>query len=435
MRTRAFVLVLAAACGDDSNAKRDAAVPRDTMDQPAADAPPLMACTPRNGTNITLRPVADLGSTTPMLVTAPKNDGRLFVVEREGRIRVVENEQLRTEAFLDMSDVPNFASGGEQGLLGLAFHPNYAINRQFFVFYTTDDENVVARYYVSETNYNKADPAGEVILRVPDFASNHNGGMIEFGPHDGYLYIGTGDGGGGGDPCKNSQEILRTASTCMNEPGSCAGDLNDPTNCEPLLGKILRIDVNTTTSGKAYGVPSTNPYADGLSGEPEIWMRGVRNPWRWSFDTNGDIYIGDVGQDRWEELTIIPANAQNGANLGWSVFEGIEGYPNGATRDPTGITMPQIVKSQPNVGPSDGWESIIAGQVYRGTCFPDLVGDFYFTDYSARELLRGRYSGNTFNATGVGTVSGAPSSIHADARGELYLTTLDGNIYQIEGGP
>jgi glucose/arabinose dehydrogenase len=419
-------LLLATACSDDAAAtKKDAAVPRDTMDQPGADAPPLVACTPVNGTTITLRQLESV-SGGAMLATSPPNDGRLFVVEKQGRIRIYENEVLRTQEFLDVSELAGFATGSEQGLLGLAFHPNYAVNRQLFVYYTLGNANVIARYYVSETDYNKADPAGEVILSIPDFASNHNGGMIEFG-NDGYLYIGTGDGGDGGDPCRNGQQLLRDGSSCPNKGG---------VNREPLLGKILRIDVDTTASGKLYGIPADNPYADGVAGEPEIFIRGLRNPWRWSFDrATGDLYVGDVGQEEWEELTVLTPAQQSGANLGWRLCEGIRTYPPGAACTEPGVFLPQLVKSQPNIGPSDGWESIIAGQVYRGTCFPDLIGDFYFSDYSKHPLMRGRFDMGAFSATQVGNAPTGVASIHADARGELFLTTVGGAVYQIEAGP
>jgi glucose/arabinose dehydrogenase len=423
MRATRFSLLLVAACSGGSDAVKDAPGPRDGTGA-TADAPPLIACTPRNGTTISLRSIGDVPDAA-LLATSPPNDGRLFVLERQGRIRIFENEQLRTEPFLDISD--DIAAGGEQGLLGLAFHPNYANNRQFFVFYTTSNANVVARYYVSETNYNKADPAGEVILSIPDFAGNHNGGMIEFGPDD-FLYIGTGDGGGGGDPCRNGQQLLRNGQDCPDESG---------TKREPLLGKILRIDVNTTTGSKKYGIPIDNPYADGVMGEPEIFIIGLRNPWRWSFDTEtGDLYIGDVGQEKYEELTVLAPSQQKGANLGWSIWEADQPYPSGSP-SATGFTMPQFIRTQPGVGPSDGWESIIGGQVYRGTCFPDIVGDHYFTDYAKNELMVGHYMGGSYSATKVPVTmpSSQPASIHADARGELFLTTLGGGVYQIEAGP
>jgi glucose/arabinose dehydrogenase len=421
MRTTSCALLLVAACSGGGDGPKDAPGSRDTGGA-TADAAPLVPCTPRSGTTISVRSLGNIGDAA-LLATAPPNDGRLFVLERQGRIRIFENEQLKTEPFLDISN--DIAAGGERGLLGLAFHPNYANNRQFFVFYTTGDANVVARYYVSQTNPNKAEAAGEVILSIPDFAGNHNGGMIEFGLDD-YLYIGTGDGGDGGDPCRNGQQLLRDNSDCPNKPG---------TKREPLLGKILRIDVNSTTGSKKYGIPADNPYADGTLAEPEIFIRGLRNPWRWSFDRmTGDLYIGDVGQEKYEELTVLMPAQQAGANLGWSIYESDQPYQ--GTPDPTGITMPQFIRTQPGVGPSDGWESIIGGQVYRGTCFPDIVGDHFFTDYTKHQLMRGRFITGTYSASALpGTWPSSPASIHADARGELFMTTVGGEVLQIEAGP
>jgi glucose/arabinose dehydrogenase len=421
MRTTSCALLLVAACSGGGDGPKDAPGPRDTGGA-TADAPPLIGCTTTSGTTISLRKIGNVGDAA-LLATSPPNDGRLFVVERQGRIRIFENEQLKPTAFLDISN--DIAAGGEQGLLGLAFHPNYANNRQFFVFYTTSTANVVARYYVSETDPNKADGAGEVILTIPDFASNHNAGMIEFGSDD-YLYISTGDGGDGGDPCRNGQQLLRDGQDCPDKAG---------VKREPLLGKMLRIDVNTTTGSKLYGIPADNPYADGTLGEPEIFMRGLRNPWRWSFDrATGDMYIGDVGQDKYEELTVLMPSEQNGANLGWSMYEATHDYRTPV--DPSGVKMPQFERTQPGIGPSDGWESVIGGQVYRGTCFPDIVGDHFFTDYSKHQLMRGRFVAGTYTASALpGTWPTGPSSIHADARGELYMTTVSGDVYQIEAGP
>ncbi len=351
----------------------------------------------------------------------PGQASLLLVLQQDGRGSWVDLASGKSGVFLELP----VSTGSELGLLGLAFHPNYANNRQFFVFYTTANANVLARYYVSETDLNKAEPTGEVLLSIPDFAGNHNAGMIEFGPDD-YLYISTGDGGDGGDPCRNGQQLLRNGQDCPDKSG---------VKREPLLGKILRIDVNTTTGSKKYGIPADNPYADGVMGEPEIFIRGLRNPWRWSFDREtGDMYIGDVGQDKYEELTILAPSQQKGANLGWSMYEATHEYRTPV--DPTGVTMPQFEKTQPSVGPSDGWESIIGGQVYRGTCFPDIVGDHFFTDYSKHVLWRGRYMGGTYTANALpGTWPAQPASLHADARGELFLTTVGGDIFQIEAGP
>jgi glucose/arabinose dehydrogenase len=422
MRNLAWALALLAACGSDNSdngngGKKDAAVtPVDGP--PPIDAPPLIACTPVSGTTVKVRQIGRIGNTAALLATSPPNDGRLFVVDRQGLIRIFENEVLKTAPFLDVSNVAGFEAGGEQGLLGLAFHPNYGNNRTFYVFYTTSNANVVARYTQSLSDPNKADPTGEVILSVPDFASNHNGGMIEFGPKDGYLYIGTGDGGGGGDPQNTAQ------------------------NVNNLLGKILRIDVNTEANGKKYGIPAGNPYAAG-GGAPEVFILGLRNPWRWSFDREtGDMYIGDVGQGDIpngaagiEEVTVLKAGEQAGKNLGWDIVEGTSCFPGTINNcNQTGMVAPQFTQTGNN-----NWHSVIGGQVYRGSCFPDLVGYYFFTDYTARPLMRGKLEANgTLTTTTLPMPAmwpTSPTSLHADARGELFLTNESGYVYQIEAGP
>ena len=383
--------------------------------------PPLPpACeTPIAGSNITYRLVAQTQGAA-MLVTSPPRDLRRFVVEQEGRIKILTDTGLSATPFLDLSN--DVACCGERGLLGLAFHPDYATNRTFFVFYTTESANIVARYQANVMNPDIADPAGVIVLSIPDFASNHNGGMIEFGA-DGFLYIGTGDGGGGGDPRRTGQ---------------------DPNS---LLGKILRSDVDRKLPGKEYGIPSANPFADGTQGAPEVYIMGLRNPWRWSFDRmTGDLWIGDVGQDAIEELTVIKAGTSNVINLGWSMYEGANCF--NAPCDPVGKIMPQY--SAPH---SDSWCSIIGGEVYRGSCYTDLVGKYIFTDYCAHSTIvaSGPLNALTFaNASatyidGDGTHNGTPStpaSLHADARGELYLTTteccgtsLRGGVWHVEAGP
>ena len=373
---------------------------------------------PVRGTSITFREVARTRGAA-LLVTSPPNDVRRFVVEQSGRIMQLTDTGLSPTPFLDISD--KIACCGEQGLLGLAFHPRYATNGQFFVFYTTADENIVARYNVSATSPEVAEPASEVrLLVIPDFAGNHNGGMIEFGK-DGLLYIGTGDGGGGGDPMQNGQ------------------------NKDTLLGKMLRIDVDKQANGKEYGIPSGNPFASG-GGAPEILVMGLRNPWRWSFDREtGDMYIGDVGQDVVEELTVIPAGKAAGANLGWRMYEGDRCYE--PPCDNAGKTMPQFQKLH-----GESWCSVIAGQTYRGSCYPDIVGKHFLTDYCAHELVAVTRTGDSLtteaptvtyvDATGSHDgMPATPTSLHADARGELYLTTeevpgsqVSGGVYKLEAG-
>ncbi|NVB77386.1 MAG: glucose dehydrogenase [Kofleriaceae bacterium] len=404
MRRTALLLALLGGCGSE-----DKSVPL-----------PKACETPITGTNITFRLVAETPSAA-LLVTSPPNDVRRFVVEQNGRILVLEDTGLSSTPFLDISSDSQFAAGGEQGLLGLAFHPQFATNRTFFIFYTTGDANVVARYQVSATDPAKADPATKtVLITIPDFATNHNGGMMEFGA-DGYLYIGTGDGGGGGDPMKTAQ---------------------DP---NALLGKMLRIDVDKQENGKEYGIPSGNPFASG-GGAPEVWALGLRNPWRWSFDrTTGDMWIADVGQGEIEELTMIPAGTSGTLDFGWSKYEGTSCFD--PPCDAAGKTMPQYEATH-----ADGWCSVIGGQVYRGSCYPDMVGTYYFTDYCRAQLMTAKRNGDKLDVAQLTThyldstgthdgPPGGPSSLHADSRGELFLTTTTtpgsnrGGVWHVEAGP
>ena len=379
---------------------------------------------PVAGTKITMRKIGDVVGGA-MLATSPPNDLRLFVIEQRGAIRIFTAEMRLPDPFLDLSvDAGGTViAGGEQGLLGLAFHPQYAKNGFFFIYYTTrvpDNmlRDVVARCTVSAADPNRADPAScTEILSIPDFAGNHNGGMIEFGK-DGYLYIGTGDGGGGGDPMRFAQSL------------------------QSLHGKILRIDVDKQENGLLYGIPDDNPYAGG-GGLPEIFMLGLRNPWRFSFDREtGDLWIGDVGQNQWEELTVLRPAQQKGANLGWSIYEANGCCQTQSDRcaqsgtqapcDPANLVFPQDVRSQ-----SDGWESIIAGQTYRGTCYPDIVGWHFYTDYAKGGLVKARLlDDDSLEIVDVpGSFPGGAASLHEDARGELFLTTTGGDVYHLEAGP
>lgn len=416
MRTIALSLLLACHGGV---AHDDAIVPGEP---PPIDAPELLPCTPQPGTKMSFRRIGQVATSGATLATSPPGDGRLFVVEQQGRIRIFDHEQLRDAPFLDIRN--RVLASGERGLLGLAFHPRYATNNYFYVFYTTGSANVLSRFSASATDPYAADPASEtILLSIPDFAANHNGGMIEFGA-DGYLYIGTGDGGGGGDPHRNGQAIDRTAASCI------------ATQCEPLLGKILRIDVDHPANGKPYGIPQDNPFAAG-GGEPEIFVIGLRNPWRWSFDrATGDLWIADVGQSWAEELDVLPAGQQAGVNLGWSMWEGTLCFVN-YTCTMMGMTFPKAewVRIAPTNSP---WAAIIGGQVYRGSCYPDLQGYYFFSEYATHPLARAQYdpSSNTVTTTELpgGGAPYGPSSLHADARGELYLTSTNGNIYHLEAG-
>jgi glucose/arabinose dehydrogenase len=428
----ALVLVLLAGCGDSHKVReagmgQEPPAQRDAPPDLAIDSPMLQGCTPSSGTTMSMRKIgAVTGCAT--LATSPPNDPRLFVLARQGVIQIFDNEVLNAAPFLDIST--KIRAGGEQGLLGLAFHPHYASNGYFYVFYTVGGcstaspcFDVLERYSVSTADPGKADAAsGQVILSIPDFATNHNGGMIEFGA-DGYLYVSTGDGGGAGDPHRNGLAIDRTAASCTQ------------TQCEPLLGKILRIDVDHPANGKPYGIPSDNPFANG-GGEPEIYVIGLRNPWRWSFDrATGDMWIGDVGQSLYEEVDVLAAGQQAGVNLGWSMYEGSAAYGSNYSPDPTGKTFPQVVKSHT----IDHWAAIIGGQVYRGPCYAGLTGYYFYTDNVAHTLSRAQLVNGTVTTIDLAPPPGgwpaSPASLHADSRGELYETLTTGEVYHLEAGP
>jgi glucose/arabinose dehydrogenase len=437
MRKRAVTLLVLAACGGKSgNTKDDGSITG--TEPPAIDAATLPSCTPVSGTNVSVRRIAygcgEAGHPAPpkcmedavLLVTSPPNDGRLFAVLRTGQIRIIENEVVADTAFLDLdADVPlaRLLSGDEAGLLGLAFHPSYATNGKFYIDYTGRDANgqlfdIVEEFTGGLTDPGRADPAsGKVMVAIQDSASNHNAGMIEFGS-DGLLYISTGDGGEQGDPNNRAQ------------------------NPNILLGKFLRIDVDHPANGKPYGIPTDNPYASGANGAPEVFMIGFRNPWRWSFDrANGDMWIGDVGQNQIEEVDYVPAGQQAGANMGWRFYEGSRccsdatsdhcNQAQPAPCDPTGKTMPVDQRFH-----TDGWDAVIGGQVYRGSCYPDIVGKYFYSDNNFGHMATATMTGGTFARTDLpGTFPTGPASIHADARGELYEGTVAGGVWHIEAGP
>jgi glucose/arabinose dehydrogenase len=378
------------------------------------------------GTTVVTRLVENIGGPA-VLVTAPTGDPRLYVVDKTGRIRIIdESEVLLSEPFIDLSDDNGgpVESNGELGLLGLAFHPQYQTNRQFYVFYTKRQvpadatypfRDTVARCLRDETDPDKAAPACVEILSIPDYGANHNGGMIEFGS-DGFLYISTGDGGLQQDPDGNGQTLIDGQPTARSIA---------------LLGKMLRIDVDDPNG--TYGIPADNPFASG-GGAPEIFMRGFRNPWRWSFDrANGDFWIGDVGQSTIEEIHFVTAAEANGKNFGWDTWDGTTCFANrtpAATPcEMTGFEFPQDERTHAG----DGFESIIGGQVYRGSCYPDLVGTYFYTDNDRGGLSTARIDGGTFTKQDLtGTFPTSPASIHAAANGELYLTTTSGGVFHIE---
>ncbi len=322
-------------------------------------------------------------------------DTRLFIVEQAGRIRIFENNLLQPQVFLDISHLTK--AGGERGLLGLAFHPNYQDNGFFFVNYTdTNGDTQIARYQVSDIP-NQANPdSGKIILSIDQPYGNHNGGMIAFGK-DGYLYIGMGDGGSGGDPQNHAQ------------------------NLDSLLGKILRIDVD---NGDPYTVPSDNPFVNQENAQPEIWSYGWRNPWRFSFDRQtGDLWVGDVGQGSYEEIS-FQASGQSGDNYGWRIMEGTYCYK------PKDCTKDNLIQPIFEYGHSEG-SSITGGYRYRGESIPNLQGAYVFGDFASGRLWIGQENNGSWQSTEVLDTDYNISSFGEDASGELYLLDYKGVVYQI----
>ncbi len=327
------------------------------------------------------------------------NDERLFVVEQRGVIWVVENGERRPEPFLD---IQQFVSdrANEQGLLGVAFHPNYNENGQFFVNYTDTQGNTVIARFVVSSDPNLADPNSlRVILRVNQPHANHNGGGILFGP-DGFLYIGTGDGGSANDPDENGQDL------------------------ETLLGKLLRIDV---TSKDPYTIPPDNPFASGTT--PEIWAYGLRNPWRFAFDSlTGDLYIADVGQNAWEEINFQPAGTPGGVNYGWNVREGAHPSAGEATE---GLTDPVAEYDH-----AQGC-SVTGGVIVRDPNLPEWDGVYLYGDYCTGlvwGLVRnaeGQWLSDVlFRDTGFSI-----SAFGEGSHGSVYLLDHQGGVYRLERSP
>ena len=394
-------LVLAVACGGGSgDGGPDADPGPDARDMPDAA---VATCTPRSGTTIGFEVVAT-GLDAPLLATAAPGDARLFVIEQGGAIRVIKDGQLLAEPFLEVA----VQCCGEQGLLGLAFHPQFRHNDLFYVHHTARNggDHVIAEY---KANFgtDTADPGSRrELMRWSDPYTNHNGGSVEFGP-DGMLYLAIGDAGSGGDPQDRAQDL------------------------SSLFGKLLRIDVDTRTGARAYGIPADNPHAASPDGpgdpRPEIWHLGLRNPFRISFDAaNGDIYIGDVGQGAWEEVNAA-ANTP-GINWGWDDREGAHCFEPASGCLTAGRVDPVVEFNQ-----NQGWRSVMGGQVYRGTCFPDLQGTYFYGDHYAGRLWAFELVGGVAqNNRQVSTQNlGGLTAVRADALGELHVTTIDGTVRRI----
>ena len=343
------------------------------------------------------------GLSQPVDLQAPPTDHtRLFIAEQGGRIRVVHNGSLVAAPFLDIAS--RVGSGGERGLLGLAFHPSYAQNGRFFVNYTDRNGDTRISEFHASSNSDVADAGSErQLLFVRQPFANHNGGGLAFG-NDGKLFIGLGDGGSGGDPHQNGQ------------------NLGTP------LGKILRIDVD---AGDPFAVPPDNPFVSQTGAFGPVWAYGLRNPWRFGFDrATGDIYIGDVGQDDVEEVDVTPGNAK-GRNFGWNIMEGDRCYPSSARCDQTGLTLPVVTYSH-----SAGC-SVTGGVVYQGCRMPGYHGTYFYGDYCSAFIRSFRFQNGAATdqrdwTSALGRGVDNISSFGVDADGEVYiLDHQDGQVYRI----
>jgi glucose/arabinose dehydrogenase len=346
------------------------------------------------------------GLSAPLYLTAPPGDlSRLFIVEQTGGIRIVKDVTLLPTPFLNLS--AQIVAGGEQGLLGLAFDPDYATTGRFVVHYTDlAGDTRVSTFRVS-TDPDLADATSEQIIFTADQPySNHNGGQVVFGP-DGYLYLGLGDGGSANDPEGRGQNLA-----------------------EPL-GSILRVDVQTGTS---YTVPPDNPFVGQPGALPEIWSYGLRNPWRFSFDrATGDLYIADVGQNQTEEVDVAPAagGSGRGANYGWNIMEGSHCLK-GAECNQAGLVLPNFEYDH------DQGCSITGGYVYRGAAIPDLQGVYFFGDYCQGWVRGFRYvSGSPIELTDWAVLrpGGPLTSFGEDAAGELYVIGSNGSVFKVVPDP
>jgi quinoprotein glucose dehydrogenase len=374
---------------------------------PAAEAIPQLDLKPAWPNLKVSRPLS--------LESPPDGSGRLFLAEQAGRIRILPQERAATNAllFLDITARKPYVQD-EEGLLGLAFHPRFQENGKFYLFYSQQGpmRSVVSEMQVSKSDRNKADPASErVLLEIPRPFWNHDGGALCFGP-DGYLYISHGDGGQRDDPHDNAQ------------------------NLGTLLGKILRIDVNSRTGALPYGIPKDNPFAGRDGARGEIWALGLRNVWRMSFDRQtGALWAGDVGQDKWEEINLIT----KGGNYGWKVREGFHPWKESAHKHAPYIDpileyahTPVLAAESKFPGHSPG-VSITGGYVYRGKKFPALHGAYVYGDYRSGTLWGLRHDGKQVIASGQ-IVKPNPVRLVAgfgeDAAGELYVLLLGGQILE-----
>ncbi|MBK8847994.1 MAG: PQQ-dependent sugar dehydrogenase [Bacteroidetes bacterium] len=329
-------------------------------------------------------------------------DDRLFVVEQSGKIKIIKNGVVNAQPFINLATKIGYTPGSEQGLLGMAFPPDYAYTGKFYVNLTNQSGDTrVVRYKVSATNPDSAVLSSEqVIMSINQDYANHNGGNLAFGP-DGYLYIGTGDGGSFGDPLNRSQNMLS------------------------FLGKMLRIDVSGNTAG--YAIPADNPYVPLSSILNEIWSSGMRNPWKYSFDKlTGDLWVGDVGQNAWEEIDMEPANSPGGYNYGWRCYEGNHNYNTNGCQGMSNYDGPIYEYQQAGNGCS-----VTGGFVYRGTKFGKMFGKYFFGDYCFGKMWYLEKVNNAWVRTDIGVIP-AVTTFGEDKHGELYAANYNnGSVYHL----
>lgn len=383
-----IISVFSIALAQAQDLESEVVISRDSAPDPAA---------------VTLTQVA-AGFTRPLYVThAGDGSGRLFLVEQSGKIWILRDGNKSAQPFLDVSQLispsAHSTSFSEQGLLGLAFHPDHHQNGAFFIYYTDRQGNtVVARYQVEPGNPNVADAASEQILfQQSQPYANHNGGHIEFGP-DGYLYIALGDGGAANDPLGAGQ------------------------NRQLLLGSILRIDID---SAEPYAIPPDNPFVHVEAARDEIWAYGLRNVWRFSFDrATGDMYLADVGQNQWEEINFQPANSLGGENYGWNVWEGNHIFAGGNAPN----HIPPIFAYSHSFGCS-----VTGGNVYRGAAIHDLRGVYLFGDWcSGRIWGSWRDNDSVWQANELMNTGMPISSFGEDEAGEVYVIDYNGQLYRFD---
>ena len=389
------VALITSACTNGQEAAQPSAPPQTRAPTPTPSPSPTPSPEPVNITDISVRLKRIATLRAPLATAIRKGDSTLYVAEQLGRIMAIRDGKVRPRPVLNISE--HVTAGGEQGLLGIAFSPD---GQLLYVNYTDVEGNTrIVEYSMKE---GRADPSSRrQLLFVEQPFSNHNGGQLAFGP-DGYLYIGLGDGGAGGDPFGNGQSL------------------------QTLLGKVLRIDPRPG-GGRPYRIPSDNPFVDEDDARPEIWAYGLRNPWRFSFDrATGDLWIGDVGQNAREEIDFQPARSNGGENYGWNLMEASLPFASEEKAEETVLPIYEYPLGR------NGACSVTGGFVYRGTRIPELTGTYVFGDFCDGRLLALRQRGGKVREKGaLGLVVDQLSSFGEDPNGELYVLSLAGGVYQL----